>query len=200
MADITLLHPRSRQGAFIGGFEEVNGEFRFPVLVSFDATISESHEAGADVSSHPVEGGDNISDNVQQKPRTLRMEVTQSATPLVQDAEPDRVFKAHEKLLKILEDGKPVRVVTSLEDHGDMVLVRYQVPRSSTTGQQLKATLEWQEVNIITGDTVPIPASLVADTQKASGKDSDQVPKQSETGASDKENEKGATILGSLFG
>jgi|SRR6185312_3579260 len=53
------------------------------ILISFDSTISENHEATADVTEHPVELGSNIADNVKQNPASLTLEVYMTLTPIV---------------------------------------------------------------------------------------------------------------------
>lgn len=196
---MSVLENRARVGATIIGFEEGPNGFDFPILITFDCTIDEVHEASSNVTAHPVEGGQNISDHVQNKPRTVRMGVEHSATPLVQAATPNRVSAAHETLLEIHRAREAVRVVTTLEDYGSLVLTRYSVQRDSRTGQALRASLEWQEVTIVNPETVAIPASILKEPQRASGKSKDRPPKQNEGQANGAEREKGSTILDALF-
>lgn len=51
------------------------------LIVGFDLTISESHEATAEVTEHPVEEGSKIADHVHLNPRTLSLEVYVTNTP-----------------------------------------------------------------------------------------------------------------------
>ena len=54
------------------------------LIISFDVTMSENHEATADVTEHPVELGSDISDNVKQNPASLTVEVYMTSTPIVE--------------------------------------------------------------------------------------------------------------------
>lgn len=51
------------------------------LIVPFDLTMSEAHEATAEVTEHPVEQGANIADHVRQNPQTLSLEVYVTNTP-----------------------------------------------------------------------------------------------------------------------
>jgi hypothetical protein len=50
-------------------------------IVTFDLTISEGHEATAEVTTHPVEKGSNIADHVRPNPRNLNLELYVTNTP-----------------------------------------------------------------------------------------------------------------------
>lgn len=52
------------------------------LIVSFDQTRSEQHEATAEVTDHPVETGSNIADHVRPQPQTLTLEVFVTNTPI----------------------------------------------------------------------------------------------------------------------
>lgn len=55
------------------------------VDLKFDALISEEFEADADITSHPVENGANISDNIVLKPKTLTLSGKISSSSFVDD-------------------------------------------------------------------------------------------------------------------
>ena len=50
--------------------------------MTFDAVLSEAHECTAEITSHPVESGLNITDNVRPNPDRLTLEVFVSNTPI----------------------------------------------------------------------------------------------------------------------
>lgn len=52
------------------------------LIVSFDLTISEGHEATAEVTEHPVETGSNISDHIRTNPESLNLELYVTDTPI----------------------------------------------------------------------------------------------------------------------
>lgn len=52
------------------------------LIVQFDLTLSEGHEATADVTEHPVETGSNVADHVRPNPRTLNLELYVTNTPV----------------------------------------------------------------------------------------------------------------------
>lgn len=195
---ITLIRKPDRHGAQIIGFDDSQGFMDFPVLITFDATTSEIHEAPSEVTSHPVEGGEDISDHIQLLPRTIQMEVIVSATPLWEEGLPGRLDDAHQAILKIRRDRKPVRVISTLEDYGDMVLTNYKVNIDSDSGEALAITLEWKQVQIVSPSTVLIPASVIEANYRASAKSADRVGKQTGTEPTKEENAKGQTILRAL--
>jgi hypothetical protein len=52
------------------------------LIVVFDLTISEGHEATSEVTEHPVEQGSNIADHVRQNPQSLTLEMYVTNTPI----------------------------------------------------------------------------------------------------------------------
>jgi hypothetical protein len=53
------------------------------LIVLFDQTVSEGHEATAEVTEHPVEKGSNVADHVRQNPQNLTLEMFVTNTPIV---------------------------------------------------------------------------------------------------------------------
>lgn len=184
---MSLLSKKS-QGTTI--FTSKPGELEYSTLITLDGVLSETHSASASVTSHPVEGGENITDHVQREPRLLSMTLTHSATPLHEVGEPFRVEKAHAIFTQALKLGYPLRVVSSLEDYGSLILTKYTVNRDRSTANELRASLEFKEVLLVDPFTVQIPASIVAQAQRASGKSKGKVGKQSTIEATPKEEEK----------
>lgn len=52
------------------------------LIVVFDLTVSEGHEATSEVTEHPVEQGSNIADHVRQNPQGLSLEMYVTNTPI----------------------------------------------------------------------------------------------------------------------
>jgi hypothetical protein len=52
------------------------------IIVQFDLTLSEGHEATAEVTDHPVETGSNVADHIRANPPSLNLELYVTQTPI----------------------------------------------------------------------------------------------------------------------
>jgi hypothetical protein len=140
--------------------------------IELDATLSETHTASADITDHPVEQGANIVDHARRKPDGLMIEGLVSNTPLSRDQmrryisaggveletatfedAPRGVLGYAERAferLKALVGARLVTVVTGLESYPNMMLESLSVPRDSKTGDALKFTATFKQVEIVT--------------------------------------------------
>lgn len=75
----TLLGAHQSSGVFIVPDDGSN------LGLTFDLTLSETHEDVSEVTEHPIETGCNIADHVRQTPLSLALEVFVSNTPLYAD-------------------------------------------------------------------------------------------------------------------
>lgn len=134
----------------------VSDEFLPAGAVEFDATLSESHTAGNEITKHPVEVGSDITDHIRRQPEKLTLQGIVSNTPLVFLASltesPTRAEEAYEKLKEIKDNGQLISVVTTLRQYDNMALVNMSVVRDVQNGNVLNATLELEE--ILTAETL----------------------------------------------
>lgn len=150
--------------------------------ITLDASLSETHTADVEVTSHPVEQGAAITDHMRAKPRTITIEgiVTNTAMPdpgadaskatTTEIRTPDgkvayqsrtptvdqtRAGAAYRDLLA-LRAGKLVTVVTGIETFENMAITSINVPRDAKTGQALKFSITLQEITQVSSATTKI--------------------------------------------
>lgn len=153
-------------------------------VVTFDASVSESHRKSATVTSFPVEEGSTISDHIILQPDTLQINgmVTNhplvylaslnSPSPLDGDLTPvdDRVELAFAELERIMGAGETVDVVTSFKEYTSMAIEGVEVTRDVERGNVLDASISLKRINIATLETVEIPEPAVASNKAVKDK------------------------------
>lgn len=163
-----------------------NGSFRGAFLLAqrpsidgleFDICESETHRSSAQVTSHPVEEGADISDHIIGLPDELELQLRVSNTPIVtvEDAEnvtPGRAEAAYYSLLDLKRARETVGVITSLRRYEDMAIVSVAVTRNATTGQCVTVTVALREIRTATSETVeaPQPKEPRGQAKKTEGK------------------------------
>jgi len=161
---------------FAAGALFVEGDGAF---MEFDATMSEQVTDEAEVTSHPVEDGTDISDHVQLKPRQLSLTQLATNAPLFATPEPDRDILLHQQLRDMQKRKEPVTVVTGLDVYDNMVIKTISTGRDRSTGQALPIAINLTEVIIANQEVVTVPASVLAARAKRSGKSKKDGGKQS---------------------
>lgn len=150
-------------------------------VVSLDASISETHTRNAEVTSHPVEDGADISDHIRLEPETLSIRGIVSDTPIVWLAtfrSPSpivddittvnaRVDLAYAELQRVMNEGELVSVVTSLRAYENMAITGMSVRRDASTGNVLDVDLDLREVILAGTQTVEAPPEPSAAARKA---------------------------------
>lgn len=190
---VTFLKPKAKVGPSI----EQDGI----TLLTADASVEEVHERSSVTTDHPVEEGVDITDHIQDQPKTLRMSLVFSATPLVDDLrELNRVENSHRTFWDIMDRRETVDVATSLQFYPGMAITRYQVNKNASTGQVLSVDLDLKQIRKARSSTVPIPEELLESSIAATGKSEENVPTQSTEEAGSSTSSGGASILFGLFG
>lgn len=145
------------------------------VLLTLDASISETHSADADATDHPVEQGSNITDHIRPKPRTLSIEGIISNTPTSPDREalyapdePGPAEAAYFTLENRRQGGFLHTVVTKLSRYDNMALLTISEPRSASVGDALQFTLGFKEIRIVQNQTVTVQTKLPSGQPKSS--------------------------------
>jgi len=148
-----------------------------PGGVQFDASVSEGHNDQAEIVSHPVETGIDVSDHIRRLPRTLEISGVVTNTPIIfaaslQALSPknspvigaatpssDRVTAAYEKLREIMEAGALTRVETSLRTYSNMAIESLVARREAISGNILDIVVTFREVLLAfaLSQDVPIP-------------------------------------------
>ncbi len=126
-----------------------------------DVAVSEDHSFDSEVTEHPVEKGADIADHVRARPITVSVEGIVSDTPIreiarpgFQDSEGDPIVlpsaEAYALLIDIRDKREPVTVQTSLQLFENMVLTSLSVPRSVGTGDALRFTATFVQIQLVT--------------------------------------------------
>jgi hypothetical protein len=120
--------------------------------LTFDASVSETHIDEAEITSHPVEGGGDVSDHIRKLPVSLEINgvITQ----------------------EIMDNGDVVEVVTSLRTYSNMAITAVSVLRDAQNGNILNCTVSLREI-IIAGSVsvdLPLPNDSANKAAKNQGK------------------------------
>jgi hypothetical protein len=69
----------------------------------------------------------------------------------------NRVAAVYEELLKIRNDGRLVRVITTLREYDDLAILSCVITRDAQTGNALYLSLEFKQVRFGSTEKVPVP-------------------------------------------
>jgi len=95
--------------------------------IVFDCSRTETHEAGLELTQHPVEGGADLDDHARPTPRRVSLEVVVSPTKPVlgvqlrPDFDPQAHRTAWQQLLELKDSGIPMILVTGHEAYINMM-------------------------------------------------------------------------------
>lgn len=128
-----------------------------------DATVSQSHDRSFQVTSHPVEAGADVTDHVRALPVRLTLDCVVSNAPLEPvasareiDTRPSDDAHAHMKALQ----KRPVTVETDLEVYQNMVLESLTEPVTAQTGDGLRFTAVFQQIELVTNERATVPVAV----------------------------------------
>lgn len=135
------------------------------LVLTLDASLSESHSAEAEATDHPVEQGANITDHIRPKPQMLTIEGFVSNTPSdsaqTQNGEfPRDSAGPAEAAFAALEArrlaGKLHIVSTSLQTYENMALLGRPVTRNAQVGNALAVMLLFKEIRVVFNQTIQV--------------------------------------------
>lgn len=147
--------------------------------VFLDATLSETHQYTAKITSYPLEDGRDVSDHIIKDPPELQISGIVSDTPLNILSAFNRSVDSFERLVRMFEAKQIITVVTGIKVYLNMVIVSLQVPRNVNSGQSLTFNIDLQRINLdssvnltlnennpFTKAPDKIPREIVADANK----------------------------------
>ena len=161
---------------------------RVATTLTIDATVSEGHKREAEVTSHPVEVGSDVTDNIRPKPRSLSLSGIISTAPttwsgratilspddlgegqLTPGSGPDvgRALAAYRLLEDAFEGGYLLTVQTGLERYPNLAIKAVEFPKAPGTGRDLHFKLELEEILFAISQTTQVPASAIASKKVA---------------------------------
>ena len=140
-------------------------------VLSVDAVLVERHEMASRVSQYPVEDGGTISDHILNEPRRVSIEGFVTDSPLsglpvpgagiieaVALAGQSPTRGAFGFLESLRDDRMRVTLVTGLKRYESMVLTTLSIPRDGGTGQALRFSADFVEIEVVETQSVTIPA------------------------------------------
>ncbi len=156
---------------------------RVATTLTIDATIGEGHKREAEVTSHPVEVGSDVTDNIRPKPRSLSLSGIISTAPttwsgrstilnpddlgagqLLAGSGPDvgRALAAYRLLEDAFTGGYMLTVQTGLDRYQNLGIKSAEFPKEPGTGRDLHFKLELEEVLFAVSQATQVPASAIA--------------------------------------
>lgn len=157
--------------------------------LEIDCTVSESHQSDNDITAHPVEDSDSISDHIRPMQDTITIDAIISGTPVldgetrqVEHTDPNgkvyqfavsvseetangavsRIEAARDTLLRIRNGGELITVVTGLRTYENMAIKSLVFRRDATITLRFTATLV--QVKTVELKTTALKASTVSAT------------------------------------
>lgn len=135
--------------------------------IVLDASLSERHAFGVEVTKHPVETGASPVDHAREQPDKIQIEGLVSNTALDSstrsarggETKPRQAGYAQEQLARLLElksSRRAVTVETAARTYKDMVLTAIDLPIDSRTGDAYRFTLQFEQVRFVTSRRVTL--------------------------------------------
>ena len=132
-------------------------------IIELDATLQESQSFEQEMTKFPVEDGVDISDHVRNLPSVITISGLISNFPvrvvdnidhaLTQSAFANRVNVAYDKLLDIRNKKAICDVGAYLRLFSNMIMTSLTIPRDSNTGDALRFSATFRELQIVTTET-----------------------------------------------
>lgn len=123
-----------------------------------DVTIREQHTRENRVTQWPVEDGSTITDHINNQPRRVTIEGFITDAPLLSGAQlAPRAQNAFIELERMWQARELLEVVTQYRRYSSMAIQKLDVPKNPNTGQALRFTVDFVEVQKANSETVEIP-------------------------------------------
>ena len=193
--------------------------------IDFDTVVSESHVSELEISTHPVETGLDITDNLVVRPKSLVVEgiispnfnnefidwgfqgaaqgIAGYILPGVTQSKPKDAWEA---LLQLQASGERVEVQTGLFLYKNMVLASVSSTQNKETSRLLRFSAVLQEILVVSSERVEVsvtsPVSTSrSETARTNGSTNDRVADKSQQGTQSAAaaSESSGSILNSIY-
>ena len=162
--------------------------------VIVDGYLSETHNRNSTITRYPVEGGDEITDHIQNHPISVTVSGIVSNTPLNRnlftnlrgDFSEDRVVAAFEEFERLREAKQPISIVTGLKVYEGMAIESFTPTKNQRTGYSMEFSMTLIKITIVSSQTVEITTSQIggdAETQSQASPQANQGTTVGESGA-----------------
>jgi hypothetical protein len=185
-ADVILVQP-------------VAGEVRDSagvLLFEFDGVLDENHSHTSTLTQHPTARGGTLTDHKQRQPVKLRIQATVTNTP---QSGPYRDRDAHLVLIELKDGAKQLQLLTTLGIYNGMQLTSIDVTRNAGVGQQLLASLSFEEVTIPASREVPVDPAVRARLKRRRPAKAPPKPPDPDNSQDQAATDAGNTLLNNLF-
>ncbi len=118
--------------------------------VSIDVLISERHDISMSVTQYAIENGGNVSDHIVENPNTLEIEFEMTNT----DGGRDRSKRAFQEFVKMMQDKKPVQIITEHATYNNMVFTGFPSEHTAPNLGTLRGSARFEQIGIIGSDNV----------------------------------------------
>lgn len=180
----------------------VAGEIRDALgalLFEFDGVLDESHSHTSTLTQHPTARGGTITDHKQAQPVKLRIQATVTNTPQNGQSGPYRDRDAHLALIALKDGAQQLQLLTTLGIYTGMQLTSIDTSRNAKVGQQLLATLTFEEVVISTSREVTVDPAVRARLKRRRPAKAPPKPPDPDKSQDQAASDAGATIFSSIF-
>jgi len=142
------------------GGDAVSG-LDFQVLY-LDGIISEGRNKGVDMSVHPIERAQDVTDHIHPKLQVITAECIVSDTPVnALVNEEDHVQAVEEQLDDIIDAGIPVDVEDDRKYWEQYIIIDMVIARDANTGDASQINLTFQQLKLADVEFVDAPAPSV---------------------------------------
>ena len=137
----------------------------------FDAFLKLDHERKLTITDHPVEEGANITDHAFVEPKAVSIEIGMSdvCSSFVDGQFTQRYSRsvsAFDTLEKLQADRVPIEIHTKLATYKNMMIETITAPDDYLTRNNLRATVFFREIIVVSTKTAALPDRTSAMPQK----------------------------------
>ena len=150
----------------------------------FDAIFRTTHSTQMKITSHPVQGGANVSDHCYLEPVSLSIELGMSDAnlPIISEQFKDsdsRALAAFNALRKMQQDRLLITIVTRFATYENMLIERLVIPDDLKSANGMRASLSLKQVIVVdVPEVVNVSARNQTTGSVASGQVATVTPKE----------------------
>lgn len=187
--------PILREGTTL--FRRDTGE----ALITFDSNLQEKYPRDSNTPSYPIEEGLEGTTTQQPLQTTFELVCEVTNTPLVNGLEePERARSAFDVLNRIVDEGIRLDLATGISSYSDVLLKKWQTARDYTTGQTLVVAMTFVQINVVRGNEVAVPPSILAAAVRSTGSSETKKDPPVQDPTPDQAEKVNQSVLYSVFG
>lgn len=132
-------------------------------VIHIDAATTVTPYFRNTVTSHPTEGGNNVSDHVYRQNTTIEVQGIITNYPIrdAVDAGPNRVREQYRRLVRLKENREFLSLRTELQVFEQCVITAMSFPRTAKVGDSLQFSITLEQVQVVEPEVVVTDAELL---------------------------------------